>query len=86
MLDLISPLLSGEGMGVRRGLVLVLFVRYMYVCSNCACLVLSVSSSTWCLGGAAFVIVALSGLFSYLFFQLVHSTCHYIIEDSKRHS
>ena len=32
-----------------RELVLVLFVR----CSICACLVLSVSSSSWCLGRAA---------------------------------
>ena len=39
-----------------------------YVCSICACLVLSVSSSSWYLG---FVIVALVGLFSYLF--LVYS-------------
>ena len=33
----------------RRELILVLFV----VCSICACLVLSVSSSSWCLGRAA---------------------------------
>ena len=26
---------------------------FLYVCSICACLVLSVSSSSWCLGGAA---------------------------------
>ena len=33
----------------KRELILVLF----YVCSICACLVLSVFSSSWCLGGAA---------------------------------
>ena len=37
------------------------FVRF------CACLVLSVSSSSWCLGRDAFLIVALGGLFSYPF-------------------
>ena len=43
------------------------------VCSVCACLGLSVSS--WGLGvGAAFVIVALPGLFSYLFFVPQGST------------
>ena len=40
-----------------------------YVCSVCACLDLSVSSSSWGLGGAACVIVALHGLFSYLFWS-----------------
>ena len=34
----------------KRELVLVLFI---YVCSICACLVLSVSYSSWCLGRAA---------------------------------
>ena len=29
------------------------FVRFSYVCSICACLVLSVSSSSWCLGRGA---------------------------------
>ena len=38
-------------------------------CSICACLDMSVSSSSWCLGRAAFVIVALPGLFSYLSFS-----------------
>ena len=38
-----------------------------YVCSVCACLDLSVSSSSWGLEGLRFVIVALSGLFSYFF-------------------
>ena len=37
------------------------------VCWVCACLGLSVSSSSWDLGGLRFVIVALPGLFSYLF-------------------
>ena len=41
-----------------------LFVR----CSVCACLDLSVSSSFWVWEGLRFVIVALPGLFSYLFF------------------
>ena len=36
---------------VKRELILVFFV--CFVCSICACLVLSVSSSSWCLGRAA---------------------------------
>ena len=47
----------------KRELILVLFVR-LFVC---ACLDLSVSSSSWGLGRVLFVIVALPGLFSYLF-------------------
>ena len=61
----------------KRELILVLFVRLF----DLSCLDLSVSSSSWCLGRAAvcgcgtpwtfllpfFVIVALPGLFSYLF-------------------
>ena len=43
---------------------------FLCVCSICACLVLSVSSSSWCPGRAAFVIVALLGLFSYLFYYI----------------
>ena len=42
---------------------------FSYVCSICACLVLSVSSSSWGLGRAAVVIVALPGLLSYLFLR-----------------
>ena len=42
--------------------------RFSYVCSICACLVFSVSSSSSCLGWAA----AFPGLFSYLF-------CHCLI-------
>ena len=38
------------------------------MCSICACLVLSVFSSSWCLGRAAFVIVALPGPFLSLLF------------------
>ena len=37
------------------------------VCSVCACLDLSVSSSSWGLEGLRFVVVALPGFFSYLF-------------------
>ena len=47
----------------KRELILVLFVR----CSVCACLDLSVSSSSWGLGGAAVCDCGLPGLFSYLF-------------------
>ena len=48
---------------------------FSYVGSVCACLDLSVSSSSWGRGGGGgvglrFVIVALSGLFSYFFFKL----------------
>ena len=50
----------------KRELTLVLF--FLYVFSICACLVLSVSSSSWCLGRAAVVIMALPGLLSYHFF------------------
>ena len=40
---------------------------FSHVCSICACLVLSVSSSSWCLGRAGFVIMAFPRLFSYPF-------------------
>ena len=46
---------------------------FLYVCSIRSCLGLSISSSSWCLG---LVIVALPGLFSYLFRQcdnILHS-------------
>ena len=46
---------------------------FLYVCSICFCFVLSISSSSWCLG---LVIVVLPGLFSYLFRQcdnILHS-------------
>ena len=45
-------------------------IRWMfsYVCSICACLVLSVASSSWCLGRGN-VILALPGLFSYLLWR-----------------
>ena len=49
----------------KRELIIMFLVRL----SVCACLDLSDSSSSWGLGRAArFVIVALPGLFSYLFF------------------
>ena len=48
----------------KRELILVLFVRLFGLCL----FRLSVSSSSWGLGGAAFVIVALPELFFYLFF------------------
>ena len=54
----------------KRELILVLFIR-LFVCLICACLDLSVSSSSWGLGvweGLRFVTVALPGLFSYLCF------------------
>ena len=40
---------------------------FPYVCSICACLVLSVSSSSWCLGRAAVCDCGTPGLFSYFF-------------------
>ena len=40
---------------------------FSYVCSVCACLDLSVSSFSW---GLRFMIVALPGLFSYLFLYM----------------
>ena len=49
----------------KRVLMLVLFVRLFALC----CLVLSVSSSSWCLGRAAVCHLALPGLFL-LFFSL----------------
>ena len=45
----------------------------LFVRSVCACLDLSVSSSSWDLGRAGFVIVALPGLFSYLFFMYIYA-------------
>ena len=47
----------------KRELILVLFVRLF----DLFCLVLSVSFSSWCLGRAAVLIMALPGLFSYFF-------------------
>ena len=49
----------------KRELILV----FSYVCSICACLVLSVSSFSCVWEGLRFVIVALPGLFSYLYFE-----------------
>ena len=49
----------------KRKLVLVLFVRLF----DCACLVLSVSSSYCVWERLRFVIAVLPGLFSYLFFK-----------------
>ena len=43
---------------------------FSYVCSICAFLVLSVSSSSWCLGRAAVCDCALPGLFPYLFYHI----------------
>ena len=53
----------------KRELVLVFFVRLF----NCACLVLSVSSSSWCLVRAALCdcSISLSGLFSYPLFWYI---------------
>ena len=49
----------------KRELVLVLFVRLV----DCACLVLSVSSSSWCLGRAADCDCGTPWTFLYLFFE-----------------
>ena len=42
-------------------------LRFSYVCSICACLVLSGSSSSWCLGRAAVRDCGAPWTFSYLF-------------------
>ena len=49
---------------------------FSYVCSICACLVLSVSSSSSCPERLRLVIVVLPGLFSYLFYSLSYDP-HY---------
>ena len=47
---------------------LMLPTKFSYVCSICACLVLSVSSSSWCLGRAVVCDCATSMDFSLTFF------------------